>query len=193
MDIAIRCRCGALRGTLRRGASSAGLRVVCYCDDCQAFARFLGNEELTLDAHGGTDILQLSPAQLELSEGADRLACARVTAKGPYRWYTSCCRTPIGNTPPTHQAPFLGLVTACIDPGNSLDEALGPVTLRVMAKYAQGPPPTRDAHEKFSVAHVLRLVVSMLGWRLRGDHKRSPFFDPATGQPVAAPSLIETG
>jgi hypothetical protein len=194
MDVAIRCRCGALRGTLHQGASSPGFRVVCYCDDCQAFARFLGDEDSVLDANGGTDILQLSPARLRLAEGADRLACARVTAKGPYRWYTSCCRTPIGNTLPTARIPFLGLINACVDTGGrSLDEVLGPVSARVMAKFAVGRLPTRDAQEAFSIAHVLRLLVSMLRWRLRGDHKRSPFFDNATGEPVAAPRRIEPG
>jgi len=27
----------------------------------------------------------------------------------------------------------------------------------------------------------------ILLWRLRGDHRRTPFFDPATGAPVAEP------
>jgi hypothetical protein len=30
----------------------------------------------------------------------------------------------------------------------------------------------------------------MLGWRLRGDHKRSPFFDSSTGSPIAAPRVL---
>jgi hypothetical protein len=193
MDVAIRCRCGALRGTLRQDASSPGFRVVCYCDDCQAFARFLGDADFVLDANGGTDILQLSPARLELTEGTDRLACARVTAKGPLRWYASCCRTPIGNTLPTFQVPFLGLINACIDTGGrSLDEVLGPVSARFMAQFAKGRLSTRDAQAPYSIAHVLRLVVSMLRWRLRGDHKRSPFSDAATAEPVAAAQKIES-
>jgi len=192
MDVSIRCRCGALCGSLRRESPNVGFRIVCYCDDCQAFARFLGNEGPILDTNGGTDIVQLSAARLHITAGADQLACVRVTPKGLYRWYTRCCRTPIGNTLPTHQAPFVGVIHACIDPGpQSLDDVLGPVSLRVMAKFAVGSLPTRDAHQTFPLSHVLRLVASMLGWRLRGDHKHSPFFDAATGAPVAVPQRYD--
>ena len=54
--------------SLRRGARAARNaspeavnRMVCYCDDCQAFVHYLGHADL-LDAHGGTDIVQMAPA-----------------------------------------------------------------------------------------------------------------------------------
>src|SRR5262245_25612243 len=97
-DLAIRCDCGAVRGVARGVSGERGNRVVCYCDDCQSFAHVLERSEDTLDAHGGTEIFQMSPAQLEFTAGADRLACLRLTPKGLLRWYASCCRTPIGNT-----------------------------------------------------------------------------------------------
>ena len=51
---------------------------ICYCKDCQAFARFLERPDL-LDPAGGTDIFQMPPA--------------RLSDKGVLRWYTDCCRT----------------------------------------------------------------------------------------------------
>ncbi len=62
----IRCSCAALRGTALGVSANRGNRVVCYCDDCQSFAYFLGRADQILDAHGGTDIFQTSPARLEM-------------------------------------------------------------------------------------------------------------------------------
>lgn len=187
-DLGIRCKCGSLRGVAAGLSPDEGFRVVCYCDDCQAFAERLGAAADTLDAHGGTDIFQTSPAHLRITDGIERLACLRLTPKGPLRWYASCCNTPIGNTLQTAQIPFVGLIHSCLDANVArLDDVLGPVCLRVMAKFARGKVATLDAHDSFAVSHVLEVVWKMLRWRLRGDHKRSPFFDPVSGDPVVAP------
>ena len=50
----MRCRCGQLEGQLTF-TERAG-RAVCYCRDCQAFARFLGNSERILNELAGTDL-----------------------------------------------------------------------------------------------------------------------------------------
>ena len=55
LDLPICCRCGHVRGIAREVSPSAGFRFVCYCKDCQAFARFLDRPDV-LDAAGGTDI-----------------------------------------------------------------------------------------------------------------------------------------
>ena len=41
-NIPLRCRCGEVRGTALDVNGGVGNRVVCYCHDCQAFARHLG-------------------------------------------------------------------------------------------------------------------------------------------------------
>src|SRR5688572_12534539 len=97
-DLPVRCSCGTLRAVVRGASGGRGNHVVCYCDDCQSFAHFLERADDTLDAHGGTEIYQMSPARLEIIDGADRLACVRLAPKGLLRWYAACCRTPIGNT-----------------------------------------------------------------------------------------------
>lgn len=190
-DLPIRCRCGALRGAARGVSARTGYRVVCYCDNCQAFANYLDTNGFLVDAHGGTDIFQMSPAHLNISQGLDRLTCVRMTTKGPLRWYTDCCKTPIGNTPPTRQAPFIGLFHCCIDAKDrSLDELLGPVTIRIMGRYAKGDRAALNAHDGFALSHFAGIVWKLLKWRIRGDHKRSPFFDAQTGRPLVAPRMI---
>ena len=38
------------------------------------------------------------PAHVKLGAGTDAMRCLRLSDKGVLRWYTDCCRTPIGNT-----------------------------------------------------------------------------------------------
>ena len=192
-DLPVRCSCGALRGVVRRVSANHGNRVVCYCDDCQSFAYFLGGAKQILDAHGGTDIFQMSPARLEISEGADKLACMRLSPGGLVRWYASCCNTPIGNTLATRQVPFVGLIHSCVDhtaDGRSRDEALGPIRARVNARFAKGDRAQLDAHDRTPVSQLFRFVPMILMARLRGDHTRSPFFDGKTGELRVEPRVL---
>lgn len=189
----IRCACGAVTGLATGLSRRTGNRVVCYCDDCQAFARHLGHPERVLDAHGGTDIVQTSVARVRFDAGADRLACLRLTAKGVLRWYAGCCATAIGNTAATPGLPFVGLIHSCLHDaadGTPRDEALGPIRGRVRLSYATGDATALRATKGSLVSMVLCFLRIMVSARLRGDQKRSPFFDQATGQPVAAPRLL---
>ena len=96
LDLPLRCRCGNVRGVAIEVAPSAGFRFVCYCQDCQVFAHFLERPDV-LDAAGGTDIFQMPTGRVQLSAGTDAVRCLRLSRK-VFRWYTDCCRTPIGNT-----------------------------------------------------------------------------------------------
>lgn len=190
-DLPIRCKCGALRGVLHEASGRGGNRCVCYCDDCQSFAHFLGRPEELLDAHGGTEVFQTSPALVEIAEGADRLACMRLTPKGLARWYTSCCRTPIGNTLATGSWPFVGLIRACIAADDSaLESALGPIRQRSMGRFAIGDTSGLHVHERLPLSLIARIARMLVVWKLRGDRKRSPFFEPRTGAPAAVPQVL---
>jgi hypothetical protein len=191
-DLTIRCACGGVSGLAAGLSRQTGNRVICYCDDCQAFARHLGHAERVLDAHGGTDVVQASPARVRFVAGADRLACLRLTAKGPLRWYASCCSTPIGNTAATPRLPFMGLIHSCLHDapdGTPRDQVLGPPRGRVRLKFATGDTAALRATKGSLLIMVLHFVRVMVDARLRGDQKRSPFFDQ-NGQPIAPPRLL---
>lgn len=167
-----------------------GNRLVCYCDDCQSFAKFLGRAKEILDAHGGTDIFQMSSAHLEITQGIEFLECLRLTPNGVVRWYADCCNTPVGNTLPTRQIPFVSLIHTCMAVGNqSLDELIGPVRAGVNGRYARGDRAEINAHDKASLCVLFRVYRKLIAWRLRGDHKRTPFFDE-TGVPVVEPRIL---
>lgn len=171
-DILLECRCGALQGVVGNVPASLGDRMVCRCDDCQAYAHYLGCAEDVLDADGGTDVFPARPANLEITRGAENLRCVRLTGKGMYRWYAGCCSTPIANSMPSHRMPFAGVFSANVKQGDA-----GPVR----AVLGAGKVPLKV------IFRTLRYLLS--GW-IRKQHAPSPFFDSATGAPKAAPYVL---
>ncbi|MEO1248191.1 MAG: DUF6151 family protein [Pseudomonadota bacterium] len=194
-ELPIRCACGQLEGVASDVSASTGNHVICYCDDCQLFQHFLGSAARVLDAHGGTRIYQMSPGRFRVTSGKEHLACMRLTPGGIVRWYADCCNTPVGNTLATSKVPFVGVVTACF--GNpdvkTLEAAFGPVKCGVNGRFALGNRDEVDAHDKAPLSLVWGFFGKMLKWRLRGDHKRSPFFDPETGKLSAVPKVLSEG
>jgi hypothetical protein len=186
-ELALRCRCGTVRGVARNVRPSAINHCFCYCDDCQAFAHFLGHADEVLDAHGGTEIAQMSQATVAFATGTDRVAALRLTPKGLMQWYASCCNTPIGNTMATTALPFVGVIRAFVDAPVS---ALGPLRGRAFAKSAKGGAAAVPKDGLPEALMVVRVLLKLLRWRLRGDHQRSAFFDAATGRPLAAPRVL---
>ena len=89
MQIEFGCRCGQVRGIVDPVERRLSNRVTCYCDDCQAFAHYLGRPDL-LDARGGSDIVQVPPASVRFLSGADQIDGVRLGAKGLYRWRARC-------------------------------------------------------------------------------------------------------
>jgi len=186
-DVALRCRCGTVRGVARAVSPRTVNHCFCYCDDCQAFAHFLGRADDLLDAYGGTEVVQMSQASFALTAGVESLAAMRLTEKGLMRWYASCCNTPIGNTLPTPAIPFIGLIRAFIDAPQA---ALGPIRGRAFAQNAKGGRAAVPQDGSSDFAMLVRMLPKLLGWRLRGDHKRSPLFD-AANRPLVEPRVLD--
>ena len=135
-DLPLRCQCSRVRGVASEVAPYAGFRFVCYCQDCQAFARFLERPDV-LDAAGGTEIFQMPTGRVKLTAGVDAVRCLHFSNK-VFRWYTDCCRTPIGNTAGP-RFPVVGLIHSFISheaDGRSRDEVLGPRLCRIYERSA---------------------------------------------------------
>jgi hypothetical protein len=187
-ELPIACDCGALRGHVDEDTRRSSNHLVCLCESCQRFAGTLDRPDV-LDAHGGTELVQLRAARVHFDSGRDQLACLRITEGGPLRWYAACCGTPIANTGSAQALAFAGLFRACIRVDDeTLVAAVGPVRMRVNARDAkQGPVEGPGVHAGFPAAVFLWLVPRLIGWRLSGAHRDSPFFDRETGAPVATP------
>lgn len=181
----LRCQCGLLQGQV--DTSYTVCHCVCYCKDCQAFAHFLGEPQRTLDHLGGTEIVQISPQAVLITQGYDQLACVRLSPRGMLRWYSACCRTPIGNTLPSCKIAFVGLVSTCLDSEKpSLAESFGPVRIWANSKSAQGKAPANSWHMLPALARFVSIVA---GARLKGSYHPTPFFT-TRGQPVAEPQVL---
>ena len=185
MNHPVQCRCGSLKGYVSHPKNVN--RCVCYCRDCQAFAHFLGRPAEILDAQGGTDVVQTSPANVTFTQGQDALACMRLTEKGMLRWYTTCCNTPVGNTMADFRVSFVGLVHTCLEGGGSLDDSFGPVRARVNKRGAKGSVPPSSSALMFV---ILRLIAMVAGARITGSYKRTPFFSADTGTPIATAKIL---
>lgn len=182
----LRCRCGALQGTLANARHVN--HAVCYCSDCQAFAHYLGNPSQILDVRGGSDIVQTQPKNLIFTQGSEQLACIRLTPGGLLRWYSRCCRTPVGNTLATPKLSFIGLLHCCLgEDAASVQKSFGPVTAWVHTHGARGEPKPENRGLGRSVWWFLRSAIKA---RVNGDYRRTPLFRLDTGAPVATPYVL---
>ena len=180
MELPLRCRCGHVQGV---ADVSAGFRLVCYCKDCQAFARFLERPDV-LDAAGGTDIFQMPTGRVRFTAGADAVRCLCLSKI--FRWHTECCRTPIGNTAGP-RFPMVGLIHSFMD--HDRDRVLGPPLCRIFERSATGPlPPNAPAPPSLRI--FADRAAKLLGWWLRGLGRPNPFFDDRTGAPRSVPRVL---
>jgi len=184
--VSLSCQCGEVIGSATNVNAATGTRSVCCCSDCQAFAKYLNRESDTLDAFGGTGVFILSQSQVKLVQGHDKLQSMRLTEKGLLRWYTDCCKTPVGNTM-NAKTPFISLIHPFINEPDH-DAVLGPVRGYIQTQDAIGEPdyPTHSA--KFPLGMTLRIIRKMLVWKLKGMNKPSVFFAD-DGRPVVKPII----
>ena len=190
LELPLRCLCGRVRGVAIDVSPSTGFRFLCYCKDCQAFARFLERADV-LDAAGGTDIFQMPPSRVKLTAGTDAVRCLGFSSK-VLRWYTDCCRTPIGNTAAGPRFPVVAVVHSFMDhegDNRSRDEVLGPQLCRIYERSAVAPlPPNAPAPASFRV--FVRRASRILDWWVRGLGRPTPFFDDRTKAPYAVPRVL---
>ena len=178
-QVEVRCRCGEVRGVVGDPSPRAVNRVVCYCDDCQAYAHQLGRADL-LDDKGGSDIVQIAPATLRFTKGQDRIAGLRLTPKGLYRWHATCCNTPVGNTL-TPTMPFVGIPVQSFDTPRP-DDVFGAPLCAIFGKYAVGEPPPGST--KLHLGMFARAIGKVLGWRFGGKVWPHPFFARENSAPL---------
>jgi Family of unknown function (DUF6151) len=181
----VQCRCGTLRGYV-----SQPQRVnhcVCYCRDCQAFAHFLGGADEIIDAAGGTEIIQTTPAHVTLTAGAEALGCMRLSPNGLLRWYTTCCNTPIGNTLPNFRVSFVGLIHNCLQGGGESLDDFGPIRMRVNTQGAKQAVKSNSLGVMSGMLHILGNVARA---RIDGSYRRTPFFRVGSGVPVVTPKVL---
>ena len=160
MELIGACDCGKVRARIDT-AHVRGNRVVCYCDDCQAGARYFGKADRILDASGGTEVLPVPPGNFRLVAGADQLRALRVEGSGLQRWFAGCCRSPVGNQ--VAKVPYIGIVHTFLGKENDqaeVNRAFGPIRFYSMGKFARGPVPDGTDRESYRFrGRILRIIL----------------------------------
>ena len=108
--LTVSCECTKVLASVNLSEQRKPTRMKCYCIDCQTYAQHLNAAETQLDTNGGTDILQLSPATLSIQYGKELLGNLNLKPDGIYRWYSTCCNTPLFNTPSKVDMPYFCLL-----------------------------------------------------------------------------------
>lgn len=178
----IQCRCGQLEGELVAGNA---MRFACYCRDCQAYAHALGHPEQVLDARGGTDVVAATQQQLRFTKGVESLACLTLSGRGIYRWYASCCNTPIANTARDPRLSYVAVVHSCL---GEMDAEFGSQRIPVNGPKTKGKRGYSTPRAMFSVARLIGAVVRA---RLTGRWKNTPLFKAGEPGPVVAPRVLD--
>ncbi|MEJ6391397.1 DUF6151 family protein [Gymnodinialimonas ulvae] len=160
----------------------SGTHLTCHCRDCRAFQVAVGRDDP--GATNGVHIVQIAPAGMEVTQGAEHLAALRLSPRGPLRFYAACCGSPVATTPSKLALPFAGVLAEMIED----QSALG----RVRAQVNITGPDGRVTHKR--MGRVVRALFANAGAALlNGDRKKTPFFDAETGKPVVVPVLLDKG
>ncbi|SMX24846.1 DUF6151 family protein [Boseongicola aestuarii] len=122
------CDCGKV--VINFNLSSAA-RVVCYCRDCRAFARYLDHANILTPA-GGTEVVQTLPERFDFVSGKEHLACLNITGRDRLRWFARCCNTPIATTLSSRFIPYISVIAAGFPDATTI----GPILAHAHRKHA---------------------------------------------------------
>ena len=185
------CQCRSLAGTVELPDLQSLTRLICYCEDCQAFARHLRPEKPVLGPHGGSDMVQMSPAHFRINRGMEKLGNLRLTETGIYRWYATCCNSALCTTPQNPAMPYVGLLTNnLVGRPKTLDNRVGPVSFGVCAGRQYPISAEWPVSRGVGFRGMSRTLLNIGRWRMAGDHTRSQLIDAESGKPLIEPYTL---
>src|SRR4030095_16261616 len=180
-------QCGTVKGYV--SSPEMANRAICYCKACHAFAHFLERQgDAVLNELGGTEIVATLPKHVHFTQGLEALVCMSLSDRGLLRWYTSCCNTPIGNTPRDFKISYVGLIHSCLTKrAPSLQDSFGPVRMVLQTKSAKGQVKSTPMS---NFVTLLKIMKSVIAARLSGGYKHNPFFVEDSGTPIKQPRVL---
>ncbi|UWQ20781.1 DUF6151 family protein [Jannaschia sp. W003] len=164
----LRCRCGAVRGSLDTGPRET-IHARCHCRDCRA-AYTLRDEP----DPGAVDLVMAAQSRLTLKAGAENLRCYRNGPRAPLRWYAACCGAPLFLSTSTPRLAHLSVNA------DRLEGDLGPIRAAFFR-------PEKPTHQGLA-AVIPHSLAKLLAENLQGAWKRSPLFQG--GEPIAEPHVL---
>ena len=182
--ISISCECREFTAELTGATAQNGGNAICYCTDCRAFVHHLDKADNYLDEYGGSRLYQTQPHRVKIIKGQDKLAVLQLKDEGLYRWYVSCCDTPIGNSLGTPKFSFFAFLVNNFQNGKN---EIGPVHFRYKSEHALKPiiEPSGSL-----LLYMWRTLFRTTALRLNGKWKDTPFFDYSTGKAITEPRVL---
>ena len=173
---------GGGRPRRERGAAEGQPRGLLLRRLPSAFAHQLGRADMPTRKAAPTSSRSARGAHHSERDSSTSGDCGSPSPKGLFRFHTTCCNTPIGNTlsPRSlcrHRRP--GVLT--IIP-KTVDGVFGPPIGAILGKYAIGKP--LGDSTGINLRSLLRATCKVLGWRLRGRAWPNPLLQPKTREPV---------
>lgn len=190
--VKVECQCSQVEGELKNISPQSGNHIKCMCIDCQTFAHFLEKNEELLDSNGATELFQISPSQITFTKGEENIKALRLSLKGPFRWYTKCCQTPIANTIGLDKD-FAGVFVEFMkfeEDHFTKQDALGEIKYYCMAKYSKGEPPA-GATQGFPRSLFFKVALKLLLGKLTKNYLPNPFFNEENGLPINECEVLE--
>lgn len=177
-DTKLTCDCGSFQASLKQVNPSQGTHLRCHCNDCRAFVRVLQPDA---QLRNGLHLFQTDPDKIEIIKGVEFFECLTLSPKGMLRWYTSCCKTPMFNTPRSARVPMVSVVTETADEPS----LFGPVLSDAFVKTSGGKTKTTG----FPVL-IYRFLKRAISSRISGRWKTTPFFIIPENIPFDKPYVI---
>jgi hypothetical protein len=192
-DVPVSCTCGAVAGIVLGVTWTNSRRLSCMCDDCQAYAHYLGRALEILDAHGGTDLSYATQTRVKILSGREHLRAVRLYPTGMLRVYSECCRTPVAHVPSAKIA-FVGIPHLFMQQGPdgvSRDVILGPLVRRFQGRYSRGEMP-KGGHRGTPAWPWARAMVQVVWDSLCGRQKPSAFHETTSGGTVMPLTVLSS-
>ncbi|GAB5449171.1 MAG: hypothetical protein Gyms2KO_40440 [Gymnodinialimonas sp.] len=156
----------------------SGTPIICHCDSCVRAQRHFGVEANQAE---GVALFQTTPDRFSIEAGAEHLGLARLSPKGTYRWFTRCCNTQLGVSSTTPKFAFFSPIQTIFADAKPLG--------RVRTHTFVPQPGGADKNKRLAPA-VVALLARSVAALVSGRWRETPFFDSATGQPVATPEVL---
>ena len=191
IDVPLSCTCGTVVGIVRGVTPANSRRLACMCDDCQAYAEYLGRADEILDRHGGADVSYATQDRVEIASGREQLRGLRLYPAGILRVYTACCRTPVAHVPSAKMA-FVGiphLFMRSTTGSVSRDAALGPLVVRLQGRSCRGEMPA-GAHRGTPAGPWAKAMLQVAWDSMRGRQRPSAFHEATTNLPTVPVTVL---
>lgn len=168
VTVNISCVCKEVQAEVSDVSPSTANHLVCFCHDCRDFLRFLEKADWLTPGNGAA-LVHVAAGRVSFKVGAERLQAIRLSDKGLFRYFTSCCKSPFGVTM-SEGMPLVAYSTHLVD---SLTDFCAPSNC--YGKFA-GPGAPSGIPSVVTPAFGFKMLRLLATWKVTGKGSPHPYF-----------------